>query len=126
MIVRMSLQSAREERSVAISEDIPRLSRALLAHTRSIMLGPHVGESGGRVRVRSWESAHERKGLVLGNDCVEDCQAGCWILKSSAVRQGWEDIDCFIRKCRLWPSLTEPWEALYMLMRRAAFLGVII
>ena len=111
---------------MTISEDIPRLSRALLAHTRSIMLGPRVGESGGRVRVRSWESAHERKGSALGDGCVEGCQAGCWILKSSAARQGWEGIDCSIRKCRPWPSSTEPWGALYMLMRRAAFLGVVI
>ena len=126
MIVRMGSWSAREERSVTASEDISWLSRALLAHTRSIMLGPRVGKSERRVRVRSWDSAHKRKGSASGDDCAKNCQAGCWILKSSATRQGRDDIDCSIRMCKSWPSSTKPWGALYMLMRRTDFFEVII
>lgn len=65
MVVRMGSWSARGGRSAATSEDIPRLSRALLAQDRSIMFCPRVGESGGSVRVRSWDSAQARKGSAL-------------------------------------------------------------
>lgn len=59
------------------SEDIPRLSRALFAQDRSIMFCPRVGESGGSVRVRSWDSVQDRKGSALREGQAEDCHIGC-------------------------------------------------
>lgn len=108
IVVRMGSWSARGGKSVATSEDNPRLSRALLAHTRSIMLGPRVGESGCNVRVRSWDSVQDRKGSAPGEGCAEDCHAGCRRLKSPAARQGQEGSDSPIRACRPWLSSTEP------------------
>src|SRR5699024_5079507 len=48
----MGSWSATGGRSVATSEDIPSASIESLAHTRSIIFCPRVGESGGSVRVR--------------------------------------------------------------------------
>ncbi|OJJ83786.1 uncharacterized protein ASPGLDRAFT_342820 [Aspergillus glaucus CBS 516.65] len=106
MVVRISSWSARGGRSVVTSEDIPRLSRALLAQDRSIMFCPCVGESGGSVRVRSWDSVQDRKGSALREGQAEDCQAGCWRLKSPAIRQGRDGAVCDMRDSRPWPSST--------------------
>ena len=97
IVVRIGSWSARGGRSVATSEDIPRLSRGLLAQDRSIMFCPRVGESGGSVRVRSWDSAQARKVSALGDGRAEDCHIGCWRLKSPAIRQGRDGVDCAMR-----------------------------
>src|SRR5699024_4792071 len=106
MVVRIDSWSAKGGRSAATSEDIPRLNRALLAHVRSIMFCPRVGESGGSVRVGSWDSAQDRKGSALGEGRAEDCHVGCRRLKSPAIRQGRGGVVCVMRDSRPWPSST--------------------
>ena len=83
---------------MATSEDVPSASIESLAHTRSIIFCPRVGESVGSVRVRFWDSVQERKGSALGEGWAEDCQAGCLRLKSPANRQGWDGTGCAIRE----------------------------
>lgn len=88
MVVIIGSWSAKGGRSVAASEEAPRASIGPLAHTKSIIFRSRVRESGGRVRVRLWESAHLKKGSAWGEGWTSCCHAGCRRLKSPEIRHG--------------------------------------
>lgn len=118
MVVVMGSWSARGGRSSGTVDITPRVLRAELAHTRSIMLGPWVGVLGGRVSDSCWDSAQPRKGVALLDGGLVVYQLGCQILKSPTTRHGRAGMEVRRRAPKPWCSSILPEGALYMLTRR--------